>query len=125
MFCVNATPQQTLDDLVTTFGRLVEAYVSLEHDHVERKVAALARYDLIPLAMRPEQDRLQHSTLGDRISQFVDRLFTELHAWLLWVRANPPDLDLTDTAGACRRRILAGCGNRRLAKQGLQSAAQP
>ena len=89
--------------------------------------AALASDDLKPsVTMRPQQDRLQDTTLGNRIGELVDRLFLELDARLLGIGPDPADLDLADSAGP---NGTALCGRRRrhglLAKKRLETAAEP
>src|SRR5688572_23253292 len=65
-----------------------------------RAPAALTGDDLEALAVRSQQDRLQYSTLGNGIGEFLDRLFLELNARLLWIGADSPDLDFPHAAGA-------------------------
>ncbi len=89
--------------------------------------AALSGDDLEPsVAMRPKQDRLQDTALGNRIGELVDRLFLELDARLLGIGPDPADLDLADSAGP---NGTALCGRRRrhglFAKKRLETATEP
>lgn len=72
MFCVNATSQQTPDDLVTTFGRLVEAYVSLERqvgEALQRDVGIPhSWYEVMLRLSRSESGRLPMSTLAEQVA---------------------------------------------------------
>jgi hypothetical protein len=85
---------------------------------------ALAGDDLKAVTMRTKQDRLQDAPFRNRVGEFVDRLFPELHTRLLRIGANATDLDLTDAART-HRSLFAGCGSRRslLPKKRLKTSS--
>ena len=70
---------------------------------LRRAPAALAGDDLKPVAVGPQQDRLEHPALGDRIGQLVDRFLAELDARLVGIGPDPRDLDLAHAAARARR----------------------
>src|SRR5438105_6199587 len=115
-------------------GRLVDL-ADDRRDRVQpgalrRAPAALAGDDLIALAVavRPQQDRLEHAALGNRIGEFVDRILAELDSRLIGVGANAPDLDLAYAAAALRllvrRRRRVGVAEQRR-KPPPQAPARP
>src|SRR4051794_2338172 len=53
--------------------------------------ASLASHDLIALAMRPHDDRLDQPTRSDRFGEFLESRFTEMTTWLARMRRQRAD----------------------------------
>ena len=100
--CVQVFALNVLDQRDLGRGRIVD----LSNDRRNRvqpstlggTPSPLPRDDLESVTMRAEENRLQNAALGNRIGEFVDRLFFELHTRLIWVGPNAAYLDLSHAA---------------------------
>jgi hypothetical protein len=81
--------------------------------------AALAGDDLEAVSVETQQYRLEHSALGDRLGELVDRFLAELGPRLVGIGPDAGNLDLAHPAA--RLRLGVGRRPRRLAKQRLEA----
>ena len=86
-----------------------------------RTPATLAGNDLEAVAVRPKQDRLENTALGDRIGELIDRLFLELHPRLLRIRTDPANLNFAHPACTGRRLVTLRRRDGLLTKKGLET----
>jgi hypothetical protein len=73
---------------------------------LRRAPPPLTCYDLIAVAVRPKENRLEHTALCDRVCEFLDRLFVEHNPRLVRVRTDAADLDLTDAVQLLSRALF-------------------
>ncbi len=103
----------------------------IAHDHrhfvesrlLGRAPAPLAGDDLVAMAVRPDQDRLEHAARLDRGGELVERLLVEMAARLVEMRLDAGhrhQLDPAARRGSVERRLL-----RDFAEQGGEAAAEP
>ncbi len=86
-----------------------------------RSKTSLARYELIALARGPDQDRLQHPVLTQRVSQRCDFLGVEIPARLKRIGIDLIDGDLDELTRIERAGLEAPLFS---TEQGFQSASQ-
>src|SRR5207245_2852003 len=93
---------------------------------LRRAPAAFAGNDLktLAVAVRAEQDRLEHAALGNRIGELVDRFLSELDPRLVRIRPDAADLDLAHAATGRSRLIRRRC-RPGIAEQRRKALAQP
>ena len=75
---------------------------------LRRAPAPFTGDDLKAVVMRPQQDRLQHPALANRLGELVEQVLVELHPRLVGVRVDPRDIDLADSAPAIPRLYPGG-----------------
>ena len=92
---------------------------------LRRAPAAFASHDLIIVAVRADDDRLDHPALRDGSGEFLERGFVEMAARLAGVRGDRADRDHPHRAACGAVRGGIALITRDIAQQGVEAAAQP